>query len=254
MSKARARIGIPKIAGFVAAGADKALYLYQRRRNETFVVLHHLGNDGDERLEVGARFTGRFYPSRCDLSADGEHFVYFVMGGAQQKSEKRLYCWTAMCRPPKLTALFLLPHHDTWGGGGTFHGNAFVTVVAGMHNTGEELEAVHKRRFDGVTVNVHSSDLKIPPIRNLPPKRSRWKKAGLPFSTKFTTKTKHARLTIERRGDADKKGDFDSWQYGLTDHHGHSLLPEKTVEQFTWADFDNRGRLLASIGSAVVVF
>lgn len=79
-------------------------------------------------FEPGHWFHGRIYEKRCDLSPDGELLIYF----AQQLNRRNLqnkeytYAWTAVSRPPYLTALALWPKGDCWHGGGLFETNGRV--------------------------------------------------------------------------------------------------------------------------------
>ena len=72
-------------------------------------------------FEEGQWFHGRIYERRCDLSPDGSLLVYFA-----QKINPRTtvstysYAWTAVSKPPFLTALALWPKGDSWNGGGLF--------------------------------------------------------------------------------------------------------------------------------------
>lgn len=66
-------------------------------------------------VELGHWFRGRIYERRCDLSPDGELLVYFAA-----KYREPLATWTAVSRPPFLTALALWPNGSGWGGGGLF--------------------------------------------------------------------------------------------------------------------------------------
>lgn len=66
-------------------------------------------------FEAGQWFKGRIYEKRCDLSPEGDLLLYFA---ASQK--KPYVSWTAISRPPYLTALALWPKGDCWGGGGQF--------------------------------------------------------------------------------------------------------------------------------------
>ena len=69
----------------------------------------------DDEFELGQWFKGRIYERRCDLSPSGRLLVYFAA------SQKPPYgSWTAVSRPPYLTALALWPKGDAWGGGGLF--------------------------------------------------------------------------------------------------------------------------------------
>lgn len=68
-------------------------------------------------FEAGQWFKGRIYERRCDLSPSGDRLVYFA---AKFKDPPHTYTWTAVSRPPSLTALALWPMGHTGGGGGLF--------------------------------------------------------------------------------------------------------------------------------------
>lgn len=68
-----------------------------------------------DEIESGQWFKGRIYERRCDLSPDGELLLYFAAN-----YRKPFYSWSAISRPPFLTALALWPKGDGWGGGGHF--------------------------------------------------------------------------------------------------------------------------------------
>jgi hypothetical protein len=59
---------------------------------------------------MGQWFKGRIYERRCDLAPSGEKLIYFAA-----KYRSPLYTWTAVSRPPFLTALLLWPKGDAWG-------------------------------------------------------------------------------------------------------------------------------------------
>ena len=86
------------------------------------LVLWHTEKD---RFEAGQWFTGRIYEHRCDLSPSGELFVYFASKFNRKTTNDKeyTYAWTAVSRPPYLTALALWPKGDCWWGGGLFDSN-----------------------------------------------------------------------------------------------------------------------------------
>ena len=92
------------------------------------VILWH--TDTDE-VERGAWFKGRIYEERCDLSPDGQLFLYFALQGSRWRTSYE-DTWTAVSRPPWLHALVLWPHGDTWGGGGRFVGKRKVALWTGL--------------------------------------------------------------------------------------------------------------------------
>jgi hypothetical protein len=85
-----------------------------RRGPSKQVLLILWQTDTDEFIE-GQWLKGRIYERRCDLSPSGERLVYFA---ADYK--KPYFSWTALSRPPYLTAIALWPKGDAWGGGGLF--------------------------------------------------------------------------------------------------------------------------------------
>jgi len=68
-----------------------------------------------DEFSEGQWFKGRIYERRCDLSPNGERLIYFAAN-----HKKPYFSWTAVSRPPFLTALALWPKGDAWGGGGLF--------------------------------------------------------------------------------------------------------------------------------------
>jgi hypothetical protein len=72
-----------------------------------------------DRVEEGQWLKGRIYERRCDLSPSGELFVYFAMDYKRAKAWNQA-TWTAVSRPPYLTALTLWFKGDAWSGGGLF--------------------------------------------------------------------------------------------------------------------------------------
>jgi hypothetical protein len=115
---------------FVVLAKDAPLGVVLRRGPAPWyhVILWH--TDTDE-FEHGAWFKGRIYEERCDLSPDGQLFLYFALQGSRWRTSYK-GSWTAVSRPPWLQALVLWPQGDTWGGGGRFVGKRKVALWTGM--------------------------------------------------------------------------------------------------------------------------
>lgn len=127
------------------------------------VILWH--TDTDE-FEHGAWFKGRIYEERCDLSPDGQVFLYFALQGSRWRTSYK-GSWTAVSRPPWLQALALWPQGDTWGGGGRFVGKRKVALWTGMPSVTHSdhplvgLEAVSGSRADaGDLLVIDPGDLR----------------------------------------------------------------------------------------------
>jgi hypothetical protein len=73
-------------------------------------------------FEPGQWFHGRIYERRADLSPNGSLLIYFAqkIETRTMKDSEYTYAWTAVSRPPYLTALALWPKGDCWHGGGLF--------------------------------------------------------------------------------------------------------------------------------------
>ena len=70
---------------------------------------------------------GRLYETKCDLSPDGELFLYFAFQGSRLATSYT-DAWTAVSRMPWLSALVLWPQGTTYGGGGRFVDNRTVAL------------------------------------------------------------------------------------------------------------------------------
>jgi hypothetical protein len=101
---------------------------------------------------MGQWFKGRIYEKRCDLSPDGTKLIYFAqkINRRTLNDPKYSYAWTAISRPPYLTALALWRKGDCWNGGGLFETNSRVWLNhaegGGAHPDKQprELEVLHK--------------------------------------------------------------------------------------------------------------
>ena len=93
------------------------------RRGPSKQVLLLRWDTATDEIEEGQWLKGRIYERRGDISPDGRLLIYFA---ASQKPPYRT--WTAISRPPWLTALALWPKGDAWGGGGHFASNREVLL------------------------------------------------------------------------------------------------------------------------------
>lgn len=85
------------------------------RRGPSQQVLLLGWNTSTDRFDERQWLKGRIYERRCDLSPDGDLLLYFAAS-----YRPPYFSWSALSRPPWLTALALWPKGDGWGGGGHF--------------------------------------------------------------------------------------------------------------------------------------
>ena len=91
-------------------------------------MLLHWHTDTDTFLE-GQWLKGRIYERRCDLSPGGKRLIYFAANWKEP-----YLSWTAISKPPFLTAVALWPKGDAWGGGGLFNSERDILL---NHRKGE---------------------------------------------------------------------------------------------------------------------
>jgi hypothetical protein len=87
-------------------------------------------NTATDVFEPGQWFNGRIYERRSDLSPDGSLLIYFAqkISAQSEKDTEYTYAWTAISKPPFLTALALWPKGDCWHGGGLFKSERVVLL------------------------------------------------------------------------------------------------------------------------------
>ncbi len=253
----------PKIRGYIAEKENIIVLLYRRTTKVSYLLYFKYDRE-NEKLILGSRFYGKFYPNRCDLSADGKYFLYFAMGQSQKEYKEKLYCWTAICKPPLLKANILFKHNDTWGGGGRFIDNKTIFIDSGMY---PEFDLSKEKRFDQykITYNGRIEDNGWASGKN-------WKlmeyqineKLGDKYSIpKFWIKT-NGKITLKRTlayntflkvKDGKTQGSYDMYSYVLIIHKSNAEIPLSTSQNnCLWADFDNYGRLVITYNSSMLIY
>ena len=104
----------PSVSLYAILARDARVGIVFRRGPSKQVLLLLWRTDTDQFYE-GQWFKGRIYERRCDLSPSGARLIYFAA-----KYTAPYATWTAVSRPPFLTAVALWPKGDAWGGGGLF--------------------------------------------------------------------------------------------------------------------------------------
>lgn len=101
-----------RLYAILARDAPRAVVFRRGSSKQVLLVLWH--TDSDTFVE-GQWLKGRIYERRCDLSPNGEFLIYFAAN-----YKEPFFSWTAVSKPPFLTALALWQKGDGWGGGGLF--------------------------------------------------------------------------------------------------------------------------------------
>ncbi|MCX5661426.1 MAG: hypothetical protein NTW19_17225 [Planctomycetota bacterium] len=214
---------------------------------------------GSDAIEPGQWFTGRIYERRCDLSPSGDLLVYFAAKQTRRQSESSCTAtWTAVSKPPYLTALALWPKGDAWGGGGQFldertlalnhgdithhpsHAPGKHLRVKPQHLCGEDSPLFDARLArDGWRLETRGEWTTSWPPKADPPERTVKPQPG-------------GELTLLRRqhGLSTRKGGHDRTyleSFALRAPGGE----ETPIDGAEWADWDQRGRLVFARASCL---
>ncbi len=108
----------------VAANEPAAIIIKKGPAQWTQLVLWDTRNDV---FTAGAWIRGRIYAEKCDLSPDGQLFLYAIHQGRRFATDTT-HSYTALSRAPWLHALVLWPRGTTYGGGGRFTGDRRLTL------------------------------------------------------------------------------------------------------------------------------
>jgi hypothetical protein len=111
-----------RLAVILARDASKAVIFRRGPSVWTQVILWDTYTDT---FEEGQWFKGRIYTERCDLSPDGSKLVYFAAKHHAVR-DSAFTAWTAVSRPPYVTALMLWSNAGTYGGGGYFENDQTI--------------------------------------------------------------------------------------------------------------------------------
>ncbi len=192
-----------------------------------------------DKFQSGQWFHGRIYPGRCDVSPDGKLFIYFA-GKFRQRDVAKT--WTAVSRPPYLTALALWPIGHTLGGEGIFIDNR--TVLA---NFGAKHDPDHPPGPLRV-LEYYSLKADDPLRETMPCSQNGWSRILAPDPTRryFAYRKPSGNLTLERevngRHPSGRLSTYAVCRSGeliaLFDAH--------------WADWDQQGRLVAAVGGRIL--
>jgi hypothetical protein len=119
---------VPARVFFIIARESPVAIVFRRGPSQWVQILKW--NMETDSVEEGQWFRGRLYERRSDLSPDGSFLLYFAhkINGRTLADREFTYAWTAISRPPYLTALALWPKGDCWHGGGSFPDNRTVIL------------------------------------------------------------------------------------------------------------------------------
>jgi len=195
-------------------------------------------------FERGQWFHGRIYPEKCDLCPNGKLLVYFAAKFGRPHSGGYSDSWTAVSRPPYLTALTLWPIGGACGGQGVFMDDFTLRI--------------------GSSAPRHHPDHPPGPLRLLPwlPSSGNaapvvpcwldgWDALPAPGSKTRITEYRKPCGTLVLGRDVPANYHAPSRRRTLYTLYRVSGEPV-TMFEAHWADWDQRGRLVAAVGGRIV--
>lgn len=232
------------------------------RRGPSKSVLLIGWNTSNDTFQCGQWLKGRIYERRCDLSPRGDLLLYFAAS-----YRKPHYSWSAVSRPPFLTALALWPKGDGWGGGGHFLSRNRIAL---NHRDGEMRLATDFSLPKGFTVNQFGSRPgwgEDDPVWSERLKRDGWTLVSYPTRTKDDFGAKvwiefAPPITWRKRNPKwPERYSLEMSITGLKERDGpwylteHSVIrnegePDK-IGRSDWADWSNSGDLLFAIDASL---
>jgi hypothetical protein len=234
--------GIQKQDGklFVIMARESKTAVIFRRGPSRWVQLIRWYTETDT-LEPGQWFHGRIYDERCDLSPNGEHLIYFAAKHQNWRTKDKLVSWTAISRPPFLTAIAFWPNGDTtYGGGGFFDSNKKVRVQT---YGGTPWQPNLVRTPSGIHVQYTDSYCEEFPLLVKRLERDGWIRCasdGQNFQFEKSSKSTGWVIAL-RWNPRDSDRPFSAWCRRRSNN-------EAVLDSTDWADFDKTGRLVFSRG------
>jgi len=239
--------------------ADRCwMFVYLARQAHVGVILRRgptewwrvtLWDTRSDSFESGQWFRGRLYPEKCDLSPDGKLFVYFG-GKFNRRSEAGGYkdTWTAVSRPPYLTALALWPIGGTWGGSGIFLDNNAVL----LGSSDPDWPKHHPNHPPGPLQVLTHGDLSKDDARHnaVPGWLSGWNKAEKYQDSmgRDLVGKRSGDLVLARYAPLHLSPSRQPTLYSIYTADGRAAA----LFEAHWADWDQQGRLVATAGGRVL--
>jgi hypothetical protein len=243
----------PQVRLYAILAREANVAVVFRRGPSKRVQLLLWRTDTDE-FHEGQWFKGRIYERRSDLSPSGKLLVYFAADHKQG-----YFSWTAVSKPPFLTALALWPKGDCWGGGGLFANENELHL---NHRVGERplAEGFHlPAKFQIKPLGQHSGGGEDDPIMHMRLTRDGWKLIqdgeAIQRGSKHSIWIKFNPPIVYAKPDTRGKYELQMYLHGIHQREGPWYIFEHVVKDTNngstvslgraeWADWCHSGDLL----------
>ncbi len=241
---------VPARIYFILARSSPAAVVFRKGPSKWVQVLKW--DTDQDTFEGGQWFHGRIYERRSDLSPDGSMLVYFAqkINGRTLRDREYTYAWTAVSRPPYISALALWPKGDCWHGGGLFQDNETLILnhksdVAKPHPNHHPhgIKVVLKNHVCGEDDPLFSERLQ----RDGWHLKQEWVVENRGYPLMYTTrqpeireKRNHDESMVIRLTRSIEELNY-AEEFAVSTCEGSTLFQ---IERASWADWDRRGRLV----------
>lgn len=201
----------------------------------------------------GQWFKGTIYTERCDVSPDASKMIYFAAKHYKRFNPDAAVKnnWTAISRPPYLTAFAMWDASDTWGGGGYFEDDNTLYITW----TEQAIEAKNQplpEKFEVRSVfPKYDVGVEDGIYYNLLLEKRGWVRIEGDFSWNKILHRYESPMIVWRKDSPDHShsliwnmplsGPDHSYKFKLLRHHDNA---EFMMDSREWADWDQRGRLI----------
>ncbi len=247
-----------RLYGIPARQTSRIVVLRRGPSKWVQVILWHTK---DDIFDYGQWFHGRIYEQRCDLSPDGSLFIYFALKINRHtlRDPEYTFAWTAISKPPYLTALALWPQGDTYYGGGSFVDERVVELA--HHPERAESHRDHNPR--NLTVTIKEPDPQSEPQAFARPDDNRlardgwelreagargtfhrktgWKDRRPSVWQKINSSGRYRLVRIVLGDGTDEIIEMQGINYSIEDIREETGMP---IAGAGWADWDHRDRLV----------
>jgi hypothetical protein len=251
------RTPLPRLAILFAREAERAVIFRRGPSKQVELLQWDVSRD---KIAKGHWFKGRIYERRCDLSPDGRYLVYFAKkhNASSNEDDVYTYSWTAISRPPFLTALALWPKGNSWHGGGLFRSNSVLELNHRLdravphpgHVPSERLTVIPDPNADGEDDPIYSRRLE----RDGWQLRQAWKVEFGGIDGGYKTPVPEVRERVHPKGyytivaSRRIEGYASKETFQVEGARGPVPL---ALQRPSWVDWDQRGRLVALHGGGV---
>jgi hypothetical protein len=244
------RAPVPARIYFIPARTSPSAVVFRWGPSKWIQILKW--NTDKDIFEGGQWFRGRIYERRSDLSPDGSMLVYFAqkINGRTLSDRGYTYAWTAVSKPPYITALALWPKGDCWHGGGLFQDNETLILnhkpdAANPHpsHLPHGIKVVLKNNVCGENDPLFSERLQ----RDGWDLKQDWVVEDRGYPLFFRTRQPQIREKSNADGSLvirltrSIEGIKYAEEFAVLNSEGSTLF---RVERANWVDWDQRGRLV----------